>query len=497
MFKPVKTPVYLALILALSACGGGGSSNGATGSNSTSTVALSGKVVDGYINGATVFCDANNNGVLDAGEASTTTSGQGDFTLSSACSATLVSIGGTDVTTGYAFQGVLKTSSGAVVMSPLTTLVADSGLSNAQLVKALGLPEGTDLTKTDPVAPGNTAILKATLAVQQIVQQLANLTATANDASARTTLYTKVANALASTLAASSGATLFDANGSANTTLIIGTIQKAVENVNKDSSLKPVSYTTADIASVATQLGQQAEQFMKADTANLSNLSKQLQNPQLLPPQTETAKAYYISPKNDSVILNGTSFTLGQFSNPGITLAGLNTVSFEYTATAGTQVDVLADVGIALEEIGGQGRVLQVEVEQVHVERNATSGAVTLSLTPQTNVYVYAKDGHGSEVNVTVAQPSFNPVTIVNNAVTISYNTLVEKVIGNTTYNTTSLTPSQFYNLKGSFKARFVVSGNMNVRYQDGTALPVLSVGIANSSHSVSGPGIEGIVNIQ
>lgn len=189
-------------------------------------------------------------------------------------------------------------------------------------------------------------------------------------------------------------------------------------------------------------------------------------------------------------------YTLSQF-NSGITLTGLNSIGFEYTATPGTQVDVLADVGMAMEEAGGQGRILQVDVQQVRIQRNAANGVVTLALTPQSNVYVYAKDSRGNELNVTVAQPTFNPITIVNNAVTISYSTLVEKVVGNEKYNSTSFIPSQFFNLKGSFKAKFVVSNNMNVRYQNGTPLPVLTVGITNTSRSVTGPGTEGAVNIQ
>ncbi|MFL6719421.1 MAG: hypothetical protein ACJ8G3_24000 [Burkholderiaceae bacterium] len=483
--------------MALSACGGGGGSTGGTGTTPTQTSGVSGKVVDGYINGATVFCDANKNGVADAGEASTVTSGQGDFSLPSACSAYLVSTGGTDVSTGYPFKGMLKSPAGAAIISPLTTLLADTGLSNAQLVKMLSLPTGTDLTMIDPAAAGNATVLKATLAAQQIVQQTANLMGKANDSSALAKVYGIVASSVASTLAASPSAILFAANGTVNTTLVTAGIQNAADSIAKDNTLKAPSLTTADIASIGSQLSQQAEAFTKASDADLSSVAQQLQDPKLPAPETAAAKAFYLSPKNDSVILNGAPYTLSQFSSPGITLAGLNTVGFEYTATAGTEVDLLADVGMAMEEVGGQGRVLQVEVQPVHVQRNATTGVVTLSLTPQTNVYVYAKDSRGNELNVTVAQPSFAPITVVDNAMTVSYTTLVEKVVGNTTYNTSSFMPSQFFNLKGNFKASFVVSSNMNVRHPDGTQFPVLSVGIANTTRSVTGPGVAGIVNIQ
>lgn len=498
MQKINKTPLYLALILALGGCGGGGGGTGNTGNTGgTQTSTLSGKAVDGYIKGATVFCDANNNGVQDPGEVSAITGDQGDFTLGSACASILVGSGGTDISTGYAFKGVLKAPSGAKIVSPLTTLLADSGLTNAQLVKALSLPQGTDLTQADPVAPGNAAIMKKTLAAQQIVQQMANLMGTETTPAALSRLYTMVAKSLASALVDSPDAMLFDANGSANTALIAAAIKKTVVSINNDNTLKPVSFTVADVDSVATQLGQQSEQFAKANDADLADLAKNLQNPLAQPVQTETAKAFYIAPKNDSVTLNGSAVTLSQFNNPGVTVAGLKSIGFEYTAPAGTQVDVLADVGMALEEVNGQGRALQVKVEQVRVERDATSGIVKLSVTPQTNVYVYAKDSRGNEFSATVTEPAFNPLTIVNNAVTVRYDALVEKVVGNSTYNNSSFVPSQFLNLTGSFKAKFVVSNNLNVRYQDGTRLPVLSVGIANTSRVVTGPGTEGILNIQ
>jgi hypothetical protein len=40
-----------------------------------------GAVIDGYISGATLFLDANKNGVLDAGEPSTTTDSNGEYNL--------------------------------------------------------------------------------------------------------------------------------------------------------------------------------------------------------------------------------------------------------------------------------------------------------------------------------------------------------------------------------------------------------------------------------
>ncbi len=57
----------------IAGCGGG--------STSTPTTSISGKVADGYLVGATVFLDKNNNYQLDAGEPSATTDANGTYTL--------------------------------------------------------------------------------------------------------------------------------------------------------------------------------------------------------------------------------------------------------------------------------------------------------------------------------------------------------------------------------------------------------------------------------
>ena len=88
----ILTPITLAC--ALAACGG--DSGGGNTTPPVSTTSYSGKVVataftpdasgnpklaTGYYSGATVFLDTNGNGVLDAGETSTTTDASGNFKL--------------------------------------------------------------------------------------------------------------------------------------------------------------------------------------------------------------------------------------------------------------------------------------------------------------------------------------------------------------------------------------------------------------------------------
>lgn len=69
-----STAMFLATGL-IAGCGGSGSTA------STAPTAVSGKVADGYLVGATVFLDKNSNYQLDAGEPSATTDATGAYTL--------------------------------------------------------------------------------------------------------------------------------------------------------------------------------------------------------------------------------------------------------------------------------------------------------------------------------------------------------------------------------------------------------------------------------
>lgn len=133
-----------------------------------SQVAVLGKVADGYISGATVFADANGNGIFDQGEASAITDANGNYALSGG-TGTIISLGGTDISTGLA-AGKLSAPAGSTVITPLTTLVValggDQEASN-KVSAAFGLSSNLDLTTFDPVAAaqsGDTASIAAVAA---------------------------------------------------------------------------------------------------------------------------------------------------------------------------------------------------------------------------------------------------------------------------------------------------------------------------------------------
>jgi VCBS repeat-containing protein len=133
---------------------------------------VDGVVVDGYLAGATVFADVNGNSVLDVGETSTTTAGDGSFTLLNPQGAVIRAVGGTNVDTGLANTLTLSAPDGSTVINPLTTLVevlveggATKAAAETQVKAALGIDPSVDLTTFDPLAP--LADPAAALAVQK------------------------------------------------------------------------------------------------------------------------------------------------------------------------------------------------------------------------------------------------------------------------------------------------------------------------------------------
>ncbi len=98
----------------------------------------SGKVIDGYISGADVFIDLNENGLFDSGEPRAVSDENGSYTIITQLtegSYVVVANGGTDTTTGEAFSGNLKTvletsSPDELILSPLTTVTTEEFLAN-------------------------------------------------------------------------------------------------------------------------------------------------------------------------------------------------------------------------------------------------------------------------------------------------------------------------------------------------------------------------------
>ena len=136
-------------------CSASGANSGSASTSVNGLRYFDGKVFDGYIRGAEVFVDTNNNLSLDANEASASTDNAGGFSKLLFSDGTLVSKGGFDVDTGADLSNLtlihkLDGFEVSKLASPFTTLIAymnDASNINA----ALGIDVSINLLATDPI----------------------------------------------------------------------------------------------------------------------------------------------------------------------------------------------------------------------------------------------------------------------------------------------------------------------------------------------------------
>ncbi len=121
---------------------------------------VSGKIIDGYIKGASVFSDLNGDGIHNSNESSTTSDTLGNFILPGVNGfGQLIVSGGIDISTGIAFTGSMMAPPGSTVITPLTTLIDKltqiNGMTvtdaTAKVLASLGLHPGVDLLHFDPI----------------------------------------------------------------------------------------------------------------------------------------------------------------------------------------------------------------------------------------------------------------------------------------------------------------------------------------------------------
>ena len=158
----------------------GSGTGGGTGV-STGGGAFTGTVIKGPLANAFVFLDENGNGLFDAGEPNFTTSSTGGFSISSSAANPKLIVTTNDqtidTTTGTVLSGVtLKAPAGASVVSPLTTMMEETGLSTAQIKSVLGLPASVNPLTFNPYAPGMNAA-DALATEQASAQTMATLAA--------------------------------------------------------------------------------------------------------------------------------------------------------------------------------------------------------------------------------------------------------------------------------------------------------------------------------
>ena len=148
-------------------------------------------VADGYIRGAKIYIDTNNDGIAQDSEFTGVSTGLDGSVVMPAgvATGTILAVGGINNDTGIANTMTLAAPAGSLVINPLTTLVqqvardsgGDASAARIKVSRALGLDETLDLTRFDPLAnPGSASAL----AVQKAAAKVATLAASVGDAQA-------------------------------------------------------------------------------------------------------------------------------------------------------------------------------------------------------------------------------------------------------------------------------------------------------------------------
>ena len=135
------------------------------------------RVIDGAISGATVWRDANSNGIQDAKEKSVLTGSDGSFNPSSlGNSGSYMSKGGVDVVTGKKFNSItMSTPEGSKIISPISTMINNYIIKNggdvaaaAKIIKGkLGINDNIDILNYDPTVASNSVVANNIIAIGQ------------------------------------------------------------------------------------------------------------------------------------------------------------------------------------------------------------------------------------------------------------------------------------------------------------------------------------------
>jgi trimeric autotransporter adhesin len=174
LFGAIAAPIAL-----LTACGGGGSDTPAPPPPPPSGVTITGKAVDGALQGATACYDLNDNGVCDNGEPSGSTDASGAFTFSVA-----TADAGKHRVVVTVPANAVDTDTGAAVGTAYTLLAPASGTSGGQSVFVSPL---STLVQSQADVAGQTVAQAVSFVQMQLnlpVSPLADFTAATSAANA-------------------------------------------------------------------------------------------------------------------------------------------------------------------------------------------------------------------------------------------------------------------------------------------------------------------------
>lgn len=514
----------LVLAFGLSACGG---------SDSTSAPAVpvasasSGVLVDDLIAGATVFCDDNSNGVLDAGEKSAVTDSAGAYAFSSACSSQIASVAetGYDLTTLKAPKGQFIAPAGSGVVSPFTTLKVVSGLSDTEfqsVLSGLGLA-GVDVTSFNPFsASTDSARATTAAAVAKVLADIAELSAGAGGSPAAAF---RGAVAAIATQARSSTTPVFASETSLRA-LVNAAVSAGLEAGNKDSSgnavwsasqlaaavdlstqgLTVLAQKTREAASLsaAKDLLSSSAVLTLVGSVDLSDSSAVAAAKTQLSDATELAKPQYIYLSGDSieiVPLQGkeVTATMTQFeSSAGLTLSGQTLASLEQvwlplTATSLALPKGGADLVLGIEiENTATGGILQARLAGVTLSRDS-EGTVKAMIDDAARLHLYLKTGTGIEIGTgtkAITDISAKILCSCDSGVGIDLQKIADGLRKNFPDNTSLIDKTLAET--GTFRVRMVATG-ADMRRADGTRLGLSRIAVRTPGSSATAAEVGGV----
>ncbi len=173
---------------------------------------IRGIVADGYIRGARIYLDLNNDGIANSNEfTGITTDENGSFFLPNAISnLAIIAVGGINIDTGLEQLTPLKAPAGSSTINPITTLVqavidhaarnnilitSEEASNDVATVLGIQLPNGLTLANFNPLAQPDDA---ASIAAQKIAAQIATIinVAASSDQAIANTIFSNAANLL-------------------------------------------------------------------------------------------------------------------------------------------------------------------------------------------------------------------------------------------------------------------------------------------------------------
>jgi hypothetical protein len=549
-FKLRLIPPAAFTLLLLACGGGGGGGSPSTGGTSTAT---SGTAVDGYLVGAQVVCDADGKGFTNAANVLVTTLAGGKFTFPLGCSHTMLLRGGTNADTNMAFTGMLSTPAKATVITPLTTLLTDTGLTSAQLNIALGLT-GVDLLNTDPALaqasgqPVNADLQTRTLAVQQLMQTSAERFAGLARGSMADVqaIYADIAKSFGATLKAASTPVLVQADRTINLT-VLKNLTNAASTAVQASGAVPQAIKTAlealnntagtnnlvDASALSLQAA--ANDYLKQTAA--ADILKVSQSRQLaVVPTTDKiliavanksltgsstsqeiasvsasangTSTNYLYLANDSLSYHDgystqTTYTLAQFqSQPGISVKWpmLSTAAIKFTladagsfaVTAGQTLS--AAVSIRDTAANSQG-IIKFDIDKIDITKNGTDITLTVPSSAVAWVYGLLADGTG------MALKNFSTSVAGGTATISTVPNAVSSIVMGDAINSAVNSIGSVSNMSGTYEVIVAVKG-LPLSQANGAAFSSFTVDVptslANTAivRSTTGFGLKGYITL-